>query len=179
MSRNRRNRETKSSAEEIYSLRVYYMRIHEAKDELQPKMNFNNNIVFIFDKGKQLDDRDHFRPFIYTCNLDFKMNNGILNVLYQNKMKPIGEYHLEISRTIMIYGNITRVEQGSQGRSLNDCFKDKHHFIFNTHFDTRFRHNLPGRKNRICSKYIRKFFIYRIRHECSHRTLFFHLFSSE
>jgi hypothetical protein len=140
-----------SVADETYTLRVYYMRIHEPKDELQPKMNFNNNIIFIFDKGKQLDESDPLNPFVYVCKLVFKMNEGELNVLHQDQMKPIGKYRLEVSHTGKL---ITINHEDNMERTLDYCFKEKYHFIFNAHFDTRFTYTLPGKKYRIFSKYI-------------------------
>jgi hypothetical protein len=68
--------ERNSSMNVGYRLRLYYVRIHDVNDELKIKIDFSNGIKFTFKKGKQLDDRISFSPFIYILDLVLKMDNS-------------------------------------------------------------------------------------------------------
>ena len=58
-------------------LRLYYVRIHDQQEKLAIYADFENKIIFTFDKGKQLDQNSNSSPFIYT--LDFKLNKKLMD----------------------------------------------------------------------------------------------------
>ena len=139
-----------SRASEGHSLRLYYVRMHEVTDEVKLKIDFGNKIHFIFEHRKQMDRRSSFSPFIYILDLLLQMDNEILYVQHEGRMKPIGEYRLEMLRP-SIYGpvDITHTEKGSEGHSLKDCFDGKHCFLFNIRFSSRFTTYAPGKNLQI------------------------------
>jgi hypothetical protein len=137
--------ESNSSTNEIHQLRLYYVRMHETKHELNIEANFGSKIKFTFDKGKKLD-YNSFSPFIYILDLVLKTDNSEgLMVQHDGSWKQVDEYYLEIPRTIVRYGTITHEEKGSQGHLLSDCFENEHHFLFDIQFLSKYGTHVPGK----------------------------------
>jgi len=137
---------------ETHQLRVYHIRMHDVKDELKLKMCFSNEIKFKFNVEKQMDNRNNSSPILYILDLVLQMKNGNLYVEYEGHMQPIGEYNLEISRTVVKYGNITHDEKGSEGHSLKDYYDKKHYFLFNIRFSSKCYTHVPGKNfHTICN----------------------------
>ena len=140
-----RLREPVPTAPEDHQLCLYYIRLHKAKDDFTLKASFINHINFTFSKGKRLYNNDDFGPFIYTLKLNFRDKDKHFYVQDQGQNKPVGEYHLEISRTTSIHKTVSHSEEGSQGHSLQDCFDSKNHFLFGIRFSTKYGTHLPGK----------------------------------
>jgi hypothetical protein len=141
--------ESNSSMNKSYQLRLYYVRIHDAKDKLEVQADFGNKIKFLFDKGRQLDQRNSCSPFIYILDLLLKMDNtGQLNVWHEGHWKQIGLYYLEVSRAFVKVGTITYNEKEIQEHTLSDCFENKYHFLFDIQFSPKFNTHLPGKNLR-------------------------------
>jgi hypothetical protein len=139
---------TNSSGNECHQLRVYYVRIHDTKDELTLTMDFGNKIHLTFDEGKQLDHIIGISSFIYTLDFILKMGNSKnIYVKYKDRYEMVDVYFLKLSHTISkVKITATHDEKENMIHCLSDLFNNKHFFLFNIHFDTWLKIHVAGKK---------------------------------
>ena len=140
--------ESYSLSGKINQLRLYYVRVHNTKDNLQLQANFENKIVFKFDQENQLDDDNTLSPFIYTLDLQLTKDiSGQLRVHHDGRWKPINRFQMQgIGPSLIKFKNVIYNEKGAQGHVLDNYFESEHCFLFDVQFDSNLARNFPGKR---------------------------------
>lgn len=145
--RNNRNNQTaraEAHTDEVMSLCVYYVRIHDESDKLKLSMKFGDDYSILFDESQRIYHSNSRSPFIYKVELHVRMNKEKVYLACENGWKELGEYRLKMLYPGTIYGQ-QKLEVGSEGHSLKDYFHAQHCFHFGIRFGSRFQFMLPGR----------------------------------
>ena len=129
----------------ILQLNVYYVRMHDANHELTLVMKFDDGDVIPFDGTERICDTNSLSPFIYVSDFDVRLGKGKLYLQYEEGQKALGNYRLEMSYSIPIYGQQNLEELGTESHSLVGYFHQQHCFHFGIRFSSKFNFFVPGK----------------------------------
>ena len=136
------------AADRINPLRLYYVRIHNTKDDLHLQADFGKKIVFEFDRQHQLDHTNNSSTFVYTLDLQLKKEtSGQLQIYHDSRWKSINRFHMQyVGPSLFKFGTTTYNEKDDQGHVLDGYFGSDHYFLFDVQFNSKLAHDCPGKK---------------------------------
>lgn len=124
---------------------LYCARIYDRNEDLNIYADFENKIIFTFDKTAQLTYKDNADLFIYKLGITLKEGlDGQFQIQYDEGWKPVKKFTIQGSRRVLKIGSITYYEKHNREHMLEKYVTKKHNFLLDVQFDSKLKSEIPG-----------------------------------